>query len=337
MANDLAIIEKQLIKFEPHFAQVLAPLGMSPARIIRTVMVSIERTPKLLDCSQQSILNGAMSAACLGLEVDGYTGQAFLIPFKEQGVPKAQLVIGYKGFNTMGDRGGRAISGSVVREGDEFEYDLGQGIIRHKPKLDRPADRKIIAVWAKAAAVNRPPVIEILSIDEILAVKAKSPGARKPDSPWNDPPIGFPAMAGKTAKRRLSRSLPLNTFVLGAAMDETFEERGKYAYIHPDKGLIVEGEVVQPLTPVQTGAPHLQTPRFAVALSDESERVFPTVEQWEGFMRQGFGKLDRAQLEAFMARNRERLNDLRSVDEGAVFRIIADYDARLKQLGSAPA
>jgi RecT family len=32
-----------------------------------------------------------MSAACLGLEVDGVTGQAYLLPFKG----KAQLVIGY--------------------------------------------------------------------------------------------------------------------------------------------------------------------------------------------------------------------------------------------------
>jgi phage RecT family recombinase len=72
-----------------------------------------------------------MSAACLGLEVDGVTGQAYLIPFKG----RAQLVVGYKGYNTLAARSGITITGAVVREGDEFDYQLGSAaFVRHKPK-----------------------------------------------------------------------------------------------------------------------------------------------------------------------------------------------------------
>ena len=42
------------------------------------------------------------------LEVDGVTGQAFLIPFKG----RAQLVIGYKGFNTLAARSGLTVTGA---------------------------------------------------------------------------------------------------------------------------------------------------------------------------------------------------------------------------------
>lgn len=237
MGNELTIIEQQLLPMEDDFAEALA--GIMPAkRLIRTICVSMEKSPTLLDCSKQSVINSAMTAAVLGLEVDGATGQAFLIPFKN----KCQLVIGYKGFNTIGARAGLTITGDVVREGDEFDFDEGEGFVRFKRSLAPTGDRRIIAAWAKAAAINRPSIVTVLSIDDILAVKKKSPGARKPDSPWNDETIGFPAMAAKTVKRRLARSTPLSVYSLGAALDEAVEERGKAAWIKPDRTLMIEGE-----------------------------------------------------------------------------------------------
>jgi recombination protein RecT len=185
MANDLAIFENQLAPLAPRFADVLGKT-MPAERLIRTIVISVERSPKLLECDRQSLLASAMSAACLGLEVDGVTGQAFLIPFKN----RAQLVIGYKGFNTLAARSGITITGKVVREGDVFEYDLAEGWMTHKPILNNKG--RIVAAWAKASANNRPPILEVLGIDDIMAIKAKSPGARRDDSPWNDPSIGFP-------------------------------------------------------------------------------------------------------------------------------------------------
>src|SRR4051812_4160293 len=75
------IIHKQLEALSPRFAAVLGNI-MQPERMIRTILISLDRLPALYDADRQSIFNAAMSAACLGLEVDGVTGQAFLIPFK---------------------------------------------------------------------------------------------------------------------------------------------------------------------------------------------------------------------------------------------------------------
>jgi recombination protein RecT len=237
MGNDLAILESQFRPLTPKFEQVLN--GIMPAsRLIRTVIISCERTPKLFECDRQSLFNAAMTFAVLGLEVDGVTGQGYIIPFK--GI--AQPVIGYKGMNTLGARSGLTITGRVVREGDSFDFDEGAAIVHHKRKLGDEFSRQIIAVWAKAASISRPAALRVLSITEILAIKTKSP--RGNQAPWADDAIGFPAMAEKSAKRRLARDMPLNVFQSAARMEEAFEEQGEPSYIHPDKGVVVGGEVV---------------------------------------------------------------------------------------------
>lgn len=240
MASELVLFENTLKPLAPHFEQALA--GAIPVeRLMRSIMVSVERNPRLLEANRQSLLNASMSAACLALEVDGVTGQAFFVPFKGQ----AQLIIGYKGMNTLAARSGFTVQGEVVREGDAFDYELGdKGFVRHKPKL-AGTDRPIIAAWATASANNRPSIISVLSYDDILEIRKKSPGASRSDSPWNDQKIGFPAMASKSAKRRLSRAMPLNAdprFHLAAAMEEAVEERGKTSWIDPQRGLQIEGD-----------------------------------------------------------------------------------------------
>ena len=235
MGSELVALEQQLKPLAPHFAQVLGKT-MPVERLMRTIMISVERLPMLLQCDRQSIFNAAMSAACLGLEVDGVTGQAYLIPFKG----RAQLVIGYKGFNTLAARSGITITGAVVREGDEFDYQLGTAAyVRHKPKGSKG---KITHAWACAQSLDRPAVVEVLDIDELLAVKGRSPGAKRSDSPWNDTVIGFPAMCQKTAKRRLARAMPLNIMQQAARMDEAVDEQGAPAWISPDKGVVIDGE-----------------------------------------------------------------------------------------------
>lgn len=274
MASNLALynhpeaeaVEKQLVALSPRFADVLGRI-MQPERLVRTIMVSLDRTPTLYECNRRSILMAAMSAACLGLEVDGVTGQAFLIPFndRQEQTKRAQLVTGYKGYNTLGGRAGYAIRGAVVRDGDVFEYDLPEGAIIHRPKLGNTS--RIIGAWARAVSHSLPAHVSVLSIDEIMAVKNKAPGGKKSDSPWNDPLIGFVAMSEKTAKRRLGRSMPLNLMQYAARMDEAVEEQGRAAWIDPERGVMMEDAVESPLPPtinVTPTMPPSQTGDFRV-------------------------------------------------------------------------
>src|SRR5262245_55499596 len=247
MSNELAVLESQLTPLQPRFAQVLGRV-MPVERLMRTIIVSAERNPDLLRCERQSLLNAAMTFAVLGLEVDGVTGQGFLVPFKDsaRGVQVVQPIIGYLGYNTLGARAGLTITGRVVREGDGFEFDESAGWVHHSRKLGGEVGsdaRRITAAWAKAEAKDRPPVVRVLSIDELLAVKAKSPRGNKP--PWADPAIGYPAMCEKTAKRRLRRDMPLTlNYSAAATMEESFEERGLHTWIHPEKGVLADDGMI---------------------------------------------------------------------------------------------
>ena len=166
------------------------------------------------------------------------------------GVRKAQWCTGYKGFNTLGDRAGITIKGGVYREGDEFDFDDGtNAFVRHRPDLKERGE--LIAAWAVAERPNRTPIVSVLNRADILAIKAKSPGARfgGPENPWNsggETGLSFLAMAEKSAKRRLNRSLPLymekveqTQFHKAALVDERFDEMGRLA------GLDRNGELVE--------------------------------------------------------------------------------------------
>lgn len=271
MAQELATFENDLRLVEPRFVDVLAGSGVPATRVIRTILISVERNPNLLECNRQSLMNAAMSFACLQLECDGATGQGFMIPF----AGKAQPVIGYKGYNTLAGRSGFTINAACVREGDQFNQTLGSTpAIVHVPILDNKG--RIIGAWATATAVGRAPIVPpALGIDDLLAVKAKSPGAKKKDSPWNDPTVGFEAMCLKTAMRRLARFMPLNLLTVAAAMDEAFEERGLASRVDPDRGVVIDNEPGQAKTPETIERPH-----YTVIDANNKKHNAETIEQW---------------------------------------------------------
>lgn len=245
--NELMVFENSIQPLVPRFGQVLGTI-MPVERFMRTLYTACETTPKLLKADRQSLLNAAMTGAVLGLEADGATGQFFLLPFEMRKLNRiiVQPVIGYKGFNTIGARSGLTIAGGVVRERDDFDYDEGsKPFVHHKRKLGDEKDRRIYAAWATAVSRDRPPIVKVLSIDDIMAVKAKSP--RGNEAPWADPAVGFPAMAEKTAKRRLARDMPLTLFQRAARMEEAFEEQQRVSYIHPERGVVDSaGDVIAP-------------------------------------------------------------------------------------------
>lgn len=243
--NALTILEHQLAPLAPRLDAALS--GLLPvSKLIQSVLISVERTPRLMDCTPDSILRSAMSLACLGLPADGVTGQAFLVPFRDHGIWKAQTIIGYKGYSTLGARGDLTVTGAVVMEGDPIEYDIGTGQISHRPPLTNRG-RRIVGTWAKASHIKRPPILVVLGIDEIMEIKSRIPNAKNADSVWN---FNFPAMAEKTGKRRLSRSIPIDSeairaYHIAARMDEAVEEEGKAAYITPERGLEIDGKAAE--------------------------------------------------------------------------------------------
>lgn len=265
--GDLGNLEENLVMLAPRFDAVLGNgTSMDSKRLIQTLLISCERSPKLMKCTRSSLIMGAMTFATLRLPIDGASGQGFLLPFA--GV--AQPAIGYKGYNTIAGRSGFSINAGTVREGDKWDYQEGSGgFVMHKRVLDSKAP--IIAFWAVAEAKERPPLVSILGIGEVNAIMQKSPAVRaKAETPWNDATIGFPAMGQKSARRRLARGMPWDVdegrFLLAARMEEAFEEQGKRSYLEGPR-MMIEGEagngVFDVTTPEPPKASDLMAPRLS--------------------------------------------------------------------------
>lgn len=302
MATSLAVIDRELTARLPIFQQVLPP-SVSPQRLMRTVLMSIERNPRLLECQPQSIVNAATTAAVLGLEVDGVTGQGFIIPYKGS----ASFQIGYKGYSTLAARAGYTINGGVVREGDEFDFALGSGgFVRHKPLLVDLARRRIVAAWATAESHGRPNIVVVMSIEEVEAIRARSPGARKTDSPWNDATgPGYAAMVEKTAKRRLARSMPLSVMQQAAALEDA-HDRGGAAWLEPGGDLRVVGEAAA--GPAGDGVIVDRQPDDI--LSPANPIAFPscrTVAEFKSYSEQFLASATPAQADAWEAHYRDKI------------------------------
>lgn len=179
----------------PQVARAL-PKGYSADRFIRAVWTICRADPNLLACEYQSLALGVLNAAQLGLEF-GPLGHAYLLPFKDnkRGTVEATLIIGYKGFVDLAHRAGQAVIGRSVCENDTFDYDYGEGWIRH-----RPADRDR-GPLTHTYCVSRPydasqQSFTVLSLEQIEGRRARSKSPNR--GPWAD---DFEAMATKSSVR----------------------------------------------------------------------------------------------------------------------------------------
>ena len=118
------------------------PRTLTPDRMVRVALTALNKTPKLMNCSQQSLLSAIMTCAELGLEPDGR--RVHLLPYGNE----CKLIVDYKGLAELAMRSGIVsnIHADVVRENDIFVYDLGE-IKTHKINFLNPRG-KVYAAYA---------------------------------------------------------------------------------------------------------------------------------------------------------------------------------------------
>lgn len=216
-------------------AQISAalPRHIKPEFLIRVIVTTCNKNPKLYEAfssNPASFLGAVMECSQLGLVPDGVLGMAYLIPYKNNrsGKLDTQVQIGYKGLMDLAYRSGKVyfVTGQTVRERDEFEYDLAQMTIRHKPaEKDRGEATHYYAV-ARVEGVPFP-IFAVLSKSDALEHRARFASDKREDKSvwWSH----FDAMAEKTCVRELCKWLPRSTEIDGgriqraAALDELAE------------------------------------------------------------------------------------------------------------------
>lgn len=204
----------------------VVPKHLSVDRLIRVAVMSVAKTPALGRCEQISVLRSVLQAAEIGLEPSGVIGHAYLVPYGNQ----CQLIVGYKGMIELARRSGlvKTISAYVVRARDEFKVELGDcPSIKHVPNYsvkDFVGDQApVIAVYAVATLADCVHQFEVMTVDEIEAIRSRSKAGKS--GPWV---TDWEEMAKKTVVKRLCKYLPQSAELAKAIVADNATESGKH-------------------------------------------------------------------------------------------------------------
>lgn len=213
--SKVADVRGLLLKSKDQLAMAL-PRHLTVDRMLRVVMTSVQKTPKLLDCSRQSLMAAVMQAAQLGLEPDGLLGQAYLIPYGN----KVTLIPGYKGLLKLARNSGEisTIQAHAVYANDKFIFHYGlEPKLEHTPTGDDPG--QVMAFYAVARLKDGSTQFEVMWKRQVDEIRKRSRSSD--DGPWV---TDYAEMGKKTVLRRLCKMLPSSVELQRAvALDEQAE------------------------------------------------------------------------------------------------------------------
>ena len=238
-AQPTAIVQKpQGLKgwlMSPQFQEQIAVAcgdAIDPKHFLRVALTSVNKNPKLADCTKESVLQCCLDAASFGVETNGR--DAHLIPYGKV----CTLIIDYKGYVRLVMNTGLVsnIHADVVCENDEFEYNLGE-VKTHRIDYRKPRG-EMYAVYCIATMKDGSKKAEVLSKEEVdkIRVRSRSGGS----GPWV---TDYWQMSRKTAFRRLQKWLPLSPEIqekLDKDMRAEFAEIAEQMRSQPRKGFIAE-------------------------------------------------------------------------------------------------
>ena len=212
--------------------QKALPKHITSERFIRVALTAVNRTPKLLECTQTSLFKCLLDCSSLGIEPDGR--RAYLIPFGKE----CTLIISYMGLIELCKRNGDVsnVFGAVVRQNDFFEYDLGtERKITHRPVLK---DRgEILGAYAVVSFKDGEKDFEFMDLGELHEIRNNSQGYKSAiryskTHPWIE---HGPEMMKKTTIRRLLKRQILSPEIRDTLDKEDGHEAQSFRQKEADK------------------------------------------------------------------------------------------------------
>lgn len=180
-------------------------------RFMRVLFTAMQRTPKLMLCTKESLFSAFITCSQYGIEPDGR--RAHLIPYNNSKningkwvkVMECQIIIDYKGLSELILRSGKVsyLHADVVCENDTFKYNKGQ-LEEHQIDFRKPRG-EVYAAYALVRFKDETEKTEVMTFDEIEGIRNRSKAGK--DGPWT---TDWNEMAKKTVFRRLSKWLPLS-------------------------------------------------------------------------------------------------------------------------------
>lgn len=213
-ANPVAVFRQQVEARQNEFAAAL-PAHIPAERFVRVILTAVNKNPGLLYADRASLFSSAMMAAADGLLCDGREAALVIYRTKKkddqgerwiEAVQYMPMVAGIlKKVRNSGELS--TIVAKVVYAGDHFRNWIDDQGEHLEYEAGENQDRNVVRnAFAMAKLKDGAVEVEVLKPADIEKIRSVS--RAKDKGPWVD---WWEEMAKKSAIRRLSKRLPLNT------------------------------------------------------------------------------------------------------------------------------
>ena len=230
--SNLAKVKDFKVMMANHYAKELTNFFRNDSeklKFLSNVSASIQKNPKLLECTPESLMNAFITMAQLNLMPSNISGEAYVIPYKKnykegniwKEKQEAQFQLGYQGYITFFYRTGavKDIFTDVIRKKDRFSYINGK--VEHEIDIFADDRGEEIGAYVVVRLNTGGQISKVMKKEDIINHGQKfSKSFAKDDSPWkegNDPERW---MWKKTIIKQLAKIMPKNElFILGISED----------------------------------------------------------------------------------------------------------------------
>lgn len=233
--------------------------GKDGQRFISAIVSAVNTNPALQECTNQSILSGALLGESLKLSPSPQLGQYYLVPFNDRNKGKvAQFQLGYKGYIQLAIRSGqyKKLNVLAIKEGELIRFDPLNEEIEVRLIEDEEAREQAttIGYYAMFEYTNgfRKAIYWSKRKMEAHALKySKGYQAKKGYTFWEK---DFDGMAYKTMLRQLISKWGIMSIDMASAIDSdmaVINEDGTKDYVDNDDA-VFDMEPLQETAPLQS-------------------------------------------------------------------------------------
>ena len=226
-------------------------------RFVTGVISAVNNNPALQECTNQSILAGALLGESLKLSPSQQLGQYYLVPFNDNKKGKvAQFQLGYKGYIQLAIRSGqyKKLNVLAIKEGELIKFDpLNEEIeVKLISNEEEREQAKTIGYYAMFEYVNgfKKALYWSRSKMEAHALKYSAGYAndKKKGTAWTFWTKDFDGMAYKTMLRQLISKWGIMSIEMSTALNSDYaviNEDGTKNYVETDEENIIEAEFTE--------------------------------------------------------------------------------------------
>lgn len=243
--------------------------GKDGQRFISSIVSAVNNNPALQECTNQSILSGALLGESLKLSPSPQLGQYYLVPFNDRDRGKvAQFQLGYKGYIQLAIRSGqyKKLNVLAIKEGELVRFDplneeIEVNLIQDEEIREKAPTIGYYAMFEYTNGFKKAMYWSKAKMEQHALKYSKGYQAKKGYTFWEK---DFDGMAYKTMLRQLISKWGIMSIEMQSAIDAdmaVINEDGSKVYVdnEPETDFVeTKAEEVKEVKPVVEDVPKPQ-------------------------------------------------------------------------------